>query len=380
LGYEDAKLHGAGRLMVEWTKAFDPQRVRVTACILREGGEIGEELKREGTPITFFGDGRFNPISIFKFMKAIRRDKIDVLHLQAFGASTFGRIAGLLTRTPTIVHSHACYTYEKRGYPLYVKYIDRLLAPFTDRAIAISQSVKDFCVNYQGFKPEQVQVVHNPVPQCTRGTRSAEDLRRLRSEYRLEDDVPVAGAITRFYPVKGTHYLIEAFAQVVQALPRARLLLVGDGPDRAALERQARELGIAEQVTFAGFERDVEAHLQLCWVSVVPSIEEGLGLAAIESMAAGVPVVASRVGGLPEVVTDGVTGRLVPRGGVDETAQAILQILGDDDLRKTMGDACRADSRRFSMERYVERMELVYSDLTRLKRKQSPRRAEDAVV
>jgi glycosyltransferase involved in cell wall biosynthesis len=184
----------------------------------------------------------------------------------------------------------------------------------------------------------------------------------LRRDYHLPSGVPVVGSVTRFYPVKGTSFLLDAFARILRTMPESYLLLVGDGPERATLEAQARSLGIQGRVIFAGFREDIEEHLRLFNVAVLPSLREGLPLAGIEALSAGVPLVASRVGGLPELVADGRTGLLVEAGDAAAIADAVLRILQDPELEKYLRTQSLIEARRFSMETFVTRMERTYRE------------------
>jgi glycosyltransferase involved in cell wall biosynthesis len=366
LDYGDM-LHGAGRNMVEMAMAFDRERVEVTACVLRPASAIGRRFQREGVPLIFLGLGPFNPLTLWELVSLIRTRRIDVLHLTDYGASTFGRIAGLLTRTPSVVHVRSHHSrYQRRSFPPHVALAYRALAPATARALAISTSVRTFAIERMGFRPEQVQVLHNPLARYSLAPASAAEADVLRAEYGLGPSTPVVGSVTRFYPAKGITFLLDAFARLRRQVPEARLLLVGDGPDEPQLRAQAAALGIADQVIFAGFHRDVAAHLRLFTVSAVPSLEEGFGNVAVEAMAAGVPVVAARVGGLPEIVTDGVTGFLVPPAEPEALAQALLRLLEDPALRDAMGQAAAADTDRFRMDHYVTRLEALYRSVARL--------------
>jgi glycosyltransferase involved in cell wall biosynthesis len=350
--------------MIEWATAFDPCRVEVTACVLREAGTLGEQLTSRGVPIIYFGDGRFNPISIWKFVKLIREHQIDVLHLQGFGATLFGRIAGLLTGTPAIVHMHS-YS-EVPGYRFFGRLLDRILTPWTALALAVSKPVKTFCVEQMGFRPEQVEIVHNAAPAYGFAPVSEERLGRLRDRYGLEPDTPVVGTTSRLSSKKGLHVLLEAFVLVLTRLPRARLLVVGDGPERTRLERQAQALDIRHAVIFAGFQHDVAAHLRLFWITAAPSIwEEPCPLSVIESLAAGVPVVASRVGGVPELIAHEETGLLVQYGNVQQLADAISWVLQEPVLRNRLSEKCRVYGERFSLHHHLHRLEALYRKVVR---------------
>ena len=361
LGFRDVKLHGTGRLIVEWSTAFDPTRVQVHAYVLRDVGGMGPQLAQAGAPITFLGHGRFDPSSLWTLVRLIRRHRIDVLHLNGHGSSTFGRLAGLLTHTPSVVHVHGDAFYSPGGYPLYVRAIDRILAPWTARAVSISEATREFCIDAMGFQPSQVEVVHNPTPLLASGEIGPDRLRALRNRYAIADDEPVVGIASRLHRVKGHHVLLPAFQRVLATCPTARLLVVGDGPERPRLETQARTLGVESRVSFVGFQEEVPAHLRLCRVTAIPSVHpEPFGLVAVESLAAGVPVVASRIGGLPEIVTDGVAGLLVEPDNPEQLAQALLRILTDTSLAAELAARCVRESQRFAMEHHVKQMEEVF--------------------
>lgn len=176
----------------------------------------------------------------------------------------------------------------------------------------------------------------------------------------LGPDELVVGHTSNFRPVKDLPTLLAAFAQLARLRP-ARLVLVGDGPERAPLERQVRQAGLADRVAFLGKQHDLASVLSACDVFALPSRTEGFGLAALEALACGVPVVASRVGGLPEVVRDGETGRLVPVGDAGALASGILDVWQDRTRQAAMRAAARADAlARFGPEAALDRYEALY--------------------
>lgn len=167
----------------------------------------------------------------------------------------------------------------------------------------------------------------------------------LRRRYGLSDDALIVGAVSRFFPVAGTRHLLDAFPRVRAAIPSARLLVVGEGAEREAREAQALRLGISPFVIFAGMREDIAAHLRLCDVAVVSSTDDGLSLAAMEALSAGVPLVATRVGGLSSIVRDGENGLLVPPGDADALASAIIRMLRNPVLRGELAARMRAAGR-----------------------------------
>jgi glycosyltransferase involved in cell wall biosynthesis len=362
----DGALHGGGRQLVELVQALDRRLVEPTVCILRSPTRLGLELKREGLPLRFFGDHRFNPLSAWKFARLIRARKIDVLHLTDFGACTFGRIAGRLHGTPSIVQIIAEHTeHQARGFPKSAELAYRALAPGTARALAISSSTKDFAVRRMGFASEAVEVLHYPLPRHSFSAPQPEEVCELRQRLGIDPGVPVVGAVTRFYPAKGIRYLLGAFGEIHRQMPGARLLLVGQGPEEVALKRQCAALGLEGAVIFAGFQRRPQAYVATFDVAVVPSLEEAFGLVAVEALSLGVPVVASRVGGLADVVEDGRTGLLVEAADPDGIATAVLRLLRDAGLRERMSFAALGVAERFSLDGYVARLTQIYHELSR---------------
>ncbi|HET8622239.1 MAG TPA: glycosyltransferase family 4 protein [Gemmatimonadales bacterium] len=364
LGFPGVRLHGMGRAIVEWTRSFDPARVALHTCVLRDVGGYRADAVAAGEPIEFLDLSPFSLATLAALIRRVRRQDIEVLHLNGLGASTFGRLAGRLTARPAIVHVHSNSYYDPKGYPAYVRAIDNLLAPFTARAVAISETVREFCIDAMGFRPGQVELVHYATPRLGAPPSEAR-LRELRRRYGL-DGCRVIGVSSRLYPIKGHRVVLDAFPAVLARLPDARVLFVGDGPERPVLEAQARSLGVADRVCFAGFQDDMAAYLRLFSVAIVPSLHpEGFGLVAVEALAAGVPVIASRVGGLPEIVTDGVAGFLVEPGNARDLAEAIVRVLGEPGGYAALSAAAVIESQRFSMDRFTDRMEHIYRTLAR---------------
>jgi glycosyltransferase involved in cell wall biosynthesis len=349
--------------MIEWATGFDPAHVRVTACALRPAGALGERLAREGVPIRFLGHGRFDPRSAWELARLVKRHRIDVLHLQDFGASNFGRMAALATGRPALVHVHACFDQEG-GYPAGVRMFDRMLAPWTARVLAVSEPIRDFCIDRMGFRQDQVEVLSNPAPRHGFAAATPEALATLRARYGLAPDALVVGTTSRLYPVKGLHLLLEAFDEVRRQVPRARLLIVGDGPERARLTGLAARLGLGSHVVFTGFQHDVAAHVQLFSLLAIPSTwDEPCALVALEAFSQGVPVVGFAVGGLPECVRDGESGLLVAPCDGRALARALARALDDAQLLARLARGARAAGLHFSLDSHLARLEGLYREL-----------------
>lgn len=360
----DGALHGGGRQLVELTRALPSAGAEPVSCVLRPASGLGRRLEEEGLPIRFLGQGSANPAAIARLARIIRSEDIHIVHLTDFGASTYGRIAARLTGRPAVVHIRSHHSeHQPRGFPMPARLAYRLLAGRTARAIAISQSVREFAIAGMGFRPEQVVILNNPLARSSFGSPDPAAVREARAHFGVRPDAPLIGCVTRFHAAKGIRYLVQALPGVLADVPEARLMLVGSGPEEAELRRLAEHLGIADRVVFAGFQRETAPFFATFDVAAVPSIEEGFGNVAVEAMAMGTPVVASRSGGLPEIVDDGVTGHLVPPGEPEPLAAALRAVLRDPEAARRMGEEGRRRSARFSMDRYLDRLMGLYDDV-----------------
>jgi glycosyltransferase involved in cell wall biosynthesis len=241
---------------------------------------------------------------------------------------------------------------------------DRLVARCVDRVIAVSEAARAFLIEGKGYPAAKISVVPNGRDLSVFTPGRAREA--VRKELGLDHAVPVVGVVGRLEPQKGHAHLLDAWPTVLREFPDARLLLVGDGSLRAALQAQARARGAAGSVIFAGFRTDVSRMLDALDVLCLPSLYEGMPLTVIEAAAMARPVVATAVDGTPEVVREGETGRLVPPADAPALARALLELLRDPDAARRMGQAGRALAlERFDLDRQVEATARVYRSLAR---------------
>ena len=362
LGYEHAGLHGAGRCMIDWSRGLLARGVEVTPVILRAGPALRAVTEREGLPFVFLQRSTLDPRTLSDFVSLVRRRRIQVLHLQAHGCSTFGRLAARLTHRASIVHVHADYRSSPKGYPWYVRAADRALARHTTRAISVSEHLVPFLVEDQGFRREQVEVWLNPVDLRRFTPPNASQRADARAALGLDMSARVVVAVGRLDRLKGIDVLLDAWRTVSARDASAVLLLVGDGPERAALERLARSHGLGS-VRFLGHRSDVRPTLWASDLAAMPSRLEAMGIAALEALACGLPVVASRVGGIPETVRDGQNGLLVPPEDAAALAAAIGLLLSDDARRRSLVAGAVKLVEPYGLDRFVAKLEAKYREL-----------------
>jgi glycosyltransferase involved in cell wall biosynthesis len=299
------------------------------------------------------------PVQMRQFFRELRRERPAVFHahLNWPMACKFGLISATLARIPAVVATAQLFVEYQFPLKALVFVLQRFISRGVDRYIAVSHHVAGRLCQTYGLSAPQVCVVHNSVfPAPFNRPVNTE----LRAQLMGTTERPIVLTLARLDRQKGHCYLLEAVARI----PEAVFVLAGEGPERPALEAQARALGLDDRVMFLGFRGDVCDLLASCDLFVLPSLFEGLPLSVLEAMAAGKPVVATSVGGTPEAVLDGETGFLVPPRDPASLVAAIHRLLADACLRRKMGLAGRLRvQRNFSAVQMVARITQTYEKL-----------------
>jgi len=350
-------MHGVKRLFGWMIPRFDRERFNVSLVSLRKRDLSEETLDALGIDITYLHKGKFDPATLTTLLKVIDQKQIDILHLHGYGATTFGRMAAAMRKLPVVLHEHANLT----DTPWYQKVADKLLAPYTDIAIAVSASTADFVRGPRLMPAERVKVVYLGVPleEFSRA-RTPEEIAAARQELGLTPDDFAIGTITRLHDSKGNDYLVSAARQVIDARPRAKFYLVGEGPLRPALEAQAQSLGLGDRFVFWGFAKDVPAVLSAFDLSVFPSLWEGTPLTGFEALAMGKPIVSTDADGLLDILHDGVDAAIVPKRDAGALAQKIIWAMDHPEERARLSSGARATGQRYDIAAFVRKMERLY--------------------
>ena len=363
IGYNDKHLHGEGRSFVNTTRGLLHAGVAVKSAVLRHPGALAKRLSAEGLSPVYLKRSRFDPLTCKDLVHIMRSEKTQIVHLHGYGATTFGRVAARWCGIPTIVQIHSDYRPSPTQYPGWVGLIDRLLSPWTSLCLAVSEAAARSAIQFQHFRQEKLKILHNMIDINTFKPASHDVKKSIRLEIGIPSSASVAVCVTRFLPVKGVDQLIEAWARVIQQASNTHLLIVGDGPLRPDLERAAAGLGIDGKAHFLGYRSDVELILQAGDFLVVPSRSEALGFCAIEAMAVGLPVVAFRVGGIPEIVQEGVTGLLAEPGNIMDLSDKILMLIRDRQLCSQLGQAGLARAEDYGISAYIQKLIQLYKSV-----------------
>ena len=319
-----------------------------------------ERMSVAGVTYHTLGFGYGNPLALAGFRQRLREAGPDVLHLHLEYSTLIGALAGvsLPAPRPVVVASVANDPYRQG---IFHRWAGRRLAPSIDLHMTHSRGIHDSVLRAYARRPRRVECVSLGID-LGRFDRALARPERV-ADYR-RDAGRVVGTIGRLVPQKAIHVLLDATPALLQADPATRVLVVGDGPLRGALEAQARRLGIAHAVQFAGYQEDVISAYAAMDVFVLPSRDEGFGLVFLEAMAVGVPVVGTRVIGSEDAVEDGATGLLVPYADAPALAQAVRRLLDDAELRCRLRDTAAERVRRScSREQFAAQVETVYRGL-----------------
>lgn len=319
------------------------------------------ELGREVRP------GR-DLVALLKLLRLFRQQRPEIVHTHTAKAGTVGRLAAKLAGVPIIIHTfhgHTFRGYFGRGVTRVFLEIERRLSAVSTKVLTVSEGQRQDLLRLRIGDPEKV--VTMPLGLPLDGLLKP-DLRKgeIRRRLGVSAEAPLVGVIARLVPIKDHGTFLEAASDLRRSRPNVRFLIVGDGELRTRLEQRARDLGLDGCAHFLGWQRDLEPIYADLDLVVLSSLNEGTPVSLIEGMAAGLPVVATEVGGVPDLVEHGKTGLLVPPGDSRSLSGAMETLLGDRDRRLEMGRLGReAVYPRYSEGALIDRMDRLYSSLVR---------------
>jgi glycosyltransferase involved in cell wall biosynthesis len=362
------------------TERLDPERYDSLLVAGTEGAEEGNHLVLRGRPLERLvvlprlsreiRPGRDLRV-LGELVRLLRHVRPDVVHTHTAKAGALGRVAARLAGVPVVVHTYHGHVF--RGYfspkrtRLFLA-IERWLARRTDRLLAVSETVRRELLELGVGRPDRMDAV--PVGlDLERFLVSRAGRRALRAEIGVGADVPLVGIVARLVAIKAHEVFLRAAARVAARRPETLFVVVGGGERRTELERLAAALGLGPRIRFLGWRADLERIYADLDLAVLCSHNEGSPVSLIEAMAAGTPVVGTRVGGIPDLVEDGVTGCLVPPGEPGPLAEAIVALLEAPERRRALGAAGQRRVRlRHGAEHLLARIDSLYQTLVEVAR------------
>ncbi len=326
--------------------------------------EMMEAAKARGIPVQSIPIGRdYDLPLLWRLRRALRHIKPDIVHTHLIHADLYGYVSAKLAGVGAVVssrHLDDAFRYRARW-----RRVNRRLWRMIDAGIAISAAMKQFALTIEAAPAPKVSVVLYGMDFKWLSDEAIDAARlRLRAELKMAADAQLLGMACRLVEQKGIPYALEAMRRIRSDFPRAHLVIAGDGEQASELRRLASRLGIADRVHWLGWRADAADLMAALDVFLLPSLREGFGLVLLEAMSRRLPIVASHVGAIPEIVIDGETGILVEPRNVDELAKAMTRLLNDRALRKYMGllGAARLEE-HFNVERMVDGTVAVYEQV-----------------
>jgi glycosyltransferase involved in cell wall biosynthesis len=346
-----------GSEMLAWRIAKALNRERRYICSIysaQESGTLAHILPAEGISTKGFSRrSRFDLRLILRMTKLFRAERIQILHTHHLGQLLYGGLAGRLAGARVVHTEHEYYTLKLLRH----RRLLRVLSGLTDAVTAVAEPVTQFLRTEVGIPGKKLSTIPNGVDVIRFSTAKPTDRKALGWQ---ETDV-VIGCIARLEPEKGHAILLESFRQIHTMYPHARLLLVGDGTERSRLEQLSRQFGLKDSLFFTGIRRDIPELLATCDMVVLASVHEGLPIAILEAMAAGKPIVATRVGSIPQVVLNGKTGFLVQPEDPCELTKALKTLIADKLERQRLGyNAFDLVNAYYSFDRTVSQYTALY--------------------
>ncbi len=375
----DFRIGGTERQVANLATHLDRDRFDLHVACFRQIGDFLGEVRASGAPVTDYVIRSLLGFSVVRqqarLARYLRANRIRIVHTWGFYPNVFAIPAARLAGVRLIL---ASIRDTGDHLPPSRRRLQQWVCRLADRVLVNAVAVKERLIS-EGCAAEKMTVIPNGID-LRRFSRRPGD-RRIRDEFGLPDSAPIVAVVSRLNELKGIEYFLEAARLVSQSFPETRFVLVGDGvgrnervngPYRESLKRLSASLGLSRRIVFAGLRSDVPELLAGVTVSVLPSLTEGLSNTILESLATSVPVVATNVGGNPEIVVDGSTGLLVPPRDAAALAGAISALLSNPARATRMGEAGRRRvEEHFSLEAMVRKTERLYESLL----KDAPSRA-----
>ena len=309
-------------------------------------------------------------ITFVRLLGLMRRERPQIVHTHTAKAGVLGRLAVRMARVPVVVHTFHGSAFEGYFGPIgsaVIQCIERALAWITDAVVAVSPRIADDLIQRRIAPKRKIEVIPLGL-ELDLFSQTERHKGELRQELGLSPQIRLIGSVGRLVPIKDVGTLLSALAELARTDPNVALLVVGDGPERASLEAEACRLNLGPHVRFLGFRSDLERIYADLDVAVNCSLNEGTPVALIEAMAASVPVVATGVGGTPDLLEDGRLGRLVPPRDPQALAEAISHALSPEGDRTEQAQLARQSVlRRFSLERLLGDLDQLYLRLLKAK-------------
>lgn len=359
---------GAEQLMPTLMKRFKDAGFNIRVCALqtRAGNPIAADLKRIGLPVDLIPVPNLrHPLNLFRILRYFRFHRPQLVHTQLEFSDILGTLAARILGIPSVSTVHILdKSAEKKSKVMRLKLRWFVLGKFCSRIIAVSEKTRSHHLQSGGLDPKKVITVYNGID-ISRFTETNEsEITKTKQILHLPLTSPIIITVAVLREPKVIQYMINALPIILEQIPDIHYLVVGDGTFSPSLKDLSAELSIQDHITFAGHRTDIPDLLACCDIFVLPTLGDALPTVLIEALAAGKPIVASNVGGVPEIIENGVNGVLVPPGDSSSLAYACLQLLKNKDQASQMVLAgSQTVWQRFNVDAQIKQLSKIYEEL-----------------
>ena len=351
---------GAQHNMLQGLPRLDPEKYEHIICSIMDRTQMAEQFRQLGIEVHSLGLRRKIDLGVaIRLHSLLKRIRPDVMHTYLLHGNVLGRVVGRLSGVPSIISSELTIGQAR----MWGRITTKLTNPLADAVEVNSVAGGEAVVSDLGVPKEKIKVVLPGLDLDEFGSTTNRD--QMRLELGVDATKHLVLYIGRLRPVKGVEYGIKAFASALGELPNMHMALAGEGEQREDLEALAGTLGISEHVSFLGVRNDLPDLLSAADSVLMPSLTEGFPRVAIEAMAAGKSVIATKVGGVPEAITHGQSGILVQPKNIESMSTALVELVRDVELQARLSVAARKHvEQNYSVEKYVARLDEIYSQLS----------------
>jgi glycosyltransferase involved in cell wall biosynthesis len=356
---------GTERMILFLVEHIDRARFEPAVGCLQGSGELLRRAQAAGVRAIHFGEPRRLSLrGVWRLWRMLRRERFDLVQTYGLRADTVGRIAAKLAGVPVVVSSIRSIDPWRRWWHVW---LDRLTAPLVDRFISNSEAGRQATIRRERFAPQRIEVVYSGVPARPIPFERREEIRRQLGV--APDAYPVVGILANLREMKGHRDVIEALPAILREWPQTVFIFAGRDDSGGAIGRLAEERGVARAIIMPGYVEDTPSLLAALDIFMLPSHWEGLPAAIVEAMHAGLPIITTKVGGIPELVRDGQEALLIEPAAPGAIAEAVCRLARDRELAAHLGQAARRRAENeFSIEAMVRRTESIYEQLLAQKR------------
>jgi len=344
---------GAEKLVLDLIKNLDKQKFNIHLLTIKGSGDLLSQFQETRAKIILFDKkSKIGLKTIWQLFRYFKKEKIEIVHTHLFAGDTWGRIAACLARVPVIISTEHNVNLDE-GY--FKKLIKRILSHFTKKIIAVSAAVKDYQIKTEKIPAQKIEVIYNGI-----------NLQKFPyfTDYVFHQATPTLGIIGRLEVQKGHLLLLQALSLVCQKHPAVKLMIVGQGSEQNNIQTIITKLGMEKSVIWQKPQADIIPYLAKLDLLVAPSLWEGLGIVVLEALACGVPVIASKVDGIKEIIVDGKNGFLFEKGNQQELAAKIINLINHpENLEQIRKSGSETIKQKFDIVDISQKYQKIYLDL-----------------